>query len=120
MMRKASIKKRQYAIKVITIALLSLSFVGILSAQNVNGAEGTWNSQWLWDANGGSTVYTTNANTYSVWTLFSIWRASGQLGSKNVNVPAHSYSEYTYWGQPLLDRQGRVYFSGYHAPGFNP
>lgn len=102
-------------------ALVSVMFfVSISSA--VYAAQGNWESSWQWDANGVSSVGTANAQNETVHYSLRVVRAGGAwIGNKNVTLGPNQSSSSSFWGQPLLDRQGQVLIAPrfYHAPWFD-
>jgi hypothetical protein len=91
-----------------------------LSGFGVNASTGNWKSAWGWDLNGVSSVWTANADSQTKDVTLKVVRGSGALiGQKSGQIAENKTIEHTCWGQPLLDRQGQVFITGSHVPGFN-
>ena len=108
--------------KKLSLMILGLLVIFSLSLPSVQAAQGTWNSSWQWDANGVSSIGTANAQNESGYFSLRVIRAGNQfIGNKNVLLAPNQSASTSFWGQPLLDRQGQVLVSDryYHTPWFD-
>lgn len=108
-------KKKWLGVLFLTIMLFTVVPIG-------HASQGNWVSRWQWDANGASGVGTANAQNETGHYTLRVIRAGGSwIGNKNVVLGKNQSASATFWGQPLLDRQGQVLIAAryWHAPWFN-
>lgn len=104
------------------LVLLSLSSIFLVSGSVAFAAQGSWFSNFQFDANGLSGVGTSNLNTVVGHFTFRVVRATGEwIGYSNHTIGPHQSASNSYWGQPGLDRQGQVIINSsyWHSPWFD-
>lgn len=106
----------------ITAIIFTMIAVTTLTAIPTLAAQGTWASAFQWDANGVSSVGTTNSYPDQGHFQLRVVRATGDIiGNETHVLKEHQSASATFWGQPFLDRQGQVLCSPqyWHSPWFD-
>lgn len=105
----------------ITLILTSLLLVGTIIP--VSAAKGTWSSGFKYDANGISTIGSSNAMSSAKWFQFQV-RGAGDtiLSHSNKQLSSHQKHSETVYSAPLQYKRGVVSVSPdvSHVPFFNP
>jgi len=108
--------KKKSLVVVLVAALL------IILPTSVSAAQGTWSSNWGYDANGVSRIGATNAMEGSYWYQFQVRGAGDELLSHSTHqIGAHQTYNTNHYSAPLQQKQGRISASPqvWFTPYFN-
>lgn len=85
-----------------------------------SAVSGTWSSDWLYDANGISSIGTTNASEEG-WFQFIVKRPNSVENRVSKQLKQHESYSYTAYGMALTHKQGQVDVTPHywHSPWFD-